>query len=87
MYRFYSRHSFLELESFWIPWRLFWGYLSGVILLLAGVRILLKREPRVAAKGLGIMILSMAVLTYGGAWILARTSRDLIEVRLEAGQL
>lgn len=50
--------------SFWIPWRLFWGYLTGAILLVGGTMFLTRRKPREAATALGFMILVVAVLTY-----------------------
>lgn len=53
-----------SLVSYWIPWRLFWGYLTGAILLLAGLSILFRKEARAAAAGFGIVILSVAVLAY-----------------------
>lgn len=52
------------LVSFWIPWRRFWGYVTGIALLSAGVCILIKKEARAAAVVLGLMILVVAVCTY-----------------------
>jgi len=51
--------------SFWIPWRLFWGYLTGAFMLIAGVMVLLRKRAHAAATSLGIMLLAVAVLTYG----------------------
>jgi len=53
-----------SLVTFWIPWRMFWGYISGVILLAAGVCVLAKRNPGAAATWLGFVILGFAVGTY-----------------------
>lgn len=53
-----------SMVSFWIPWRLFWGYFTGAFLLIAGVMILAKKKARTAATALGIMIFGVAVLTY-----------------------
>lgn len=50
--------------SFWIPWRSFWGYASGAALLVTGILILTKRQPRTAATVLGFTILIIAVPTY-----------------------
>ena len=53
------------LVSFWIPWRLFWGYSTGVALLSSGVSLLINKEARTAAVALGLMILVVAGCTYG----------------------
>ena len=53
-----------SLVTFWIPWRMFWGYVSGVILLAAGVCVLAKRNPGAAATWLGFVILGFAIGTY-----------------------
>ncbi len=50
--------------SFWIPWRLFWGYLTGALLLCGGVLILIGKSERDAAAMLGATILSVAATTY-----------------------
>jgi uncharacterized membrane protein len=53
-----------SLVTFWIPWRMFWGYVSGVILLAAGVCVLAKRNFGGAATCLGFVILGFAIGTY-----------------------
>jgi uncharacterized membrane protein len=50
--------------SFWIPWQLFWGYLTGAALLIGGTMMLIQIRPRAAGIALGVMILAVAVLTY-----------------------
>lgn len=50
--------------TFWIPWRLFWGYATGAILLVAGMMLLAEKTGRRAAVTLGWMILVSAVATY-----------------------
>jgi len=45
----------------WMPWRLFWAYFTGVALLVAGISIALRKQTRLAATLLGIM-LSLFVL-------------------------
>lgn len=50
--------------TFWIPWRLFWGYITGAVMLIGGAMIVVKKKRPVAAAALGIMILAAAVLTY-----------------------
>ncbi|HEX3438073.1 MAG TPA: hypothetical protein VHT24_14995 [Pseudacidobacterium sp.] len=65
---FYTRYTpgipSWSFVSFWIPWRLFWGYFTGAFLLVSGVMILIGKRARSAATALGAMILIVAVLTY-----------------------
>jgi uncharacterized membrane protein len=53
-----------KLTPTWIPLRLFWTYLAGVVLLAAGACILVNKEARLAATYLGIMILLMVLIIY-----------------------
>jgi hypothetical protein len=53
----------------WIPGRLFWGYLTGVVFLVVGGRLLLKWRARRAALGLGIMVLVLIVAVYLPIWL------------------
>jgi uncharacterized membrane protein len=48
----------------WIPLRLFWGYLTGAVLLGAGVCIILNKKARLAATYLGVMILLVVLFVY-----------------------
>ena len=74
--------SFVE---FWIPGALFWGYLTGAVLLVGGGLVLVGKQARPAAIVLGITILAVAVLTYlfrvaanGGSYSeLTNTMKDL----------
>jgi len=50
--------------SFWIPGRLFWGYISGAALLVGGTMMLTRKKPRAAAAARGVMITVVAVLMY-----------------------
>ena len=54
-----------KLMPVWIPGRLLIGYLTGAILLVAGVSILLAKETRMAATYLGSWILLLVVFIYG----------------------
>ena len=54
-----------KLMPVWIPARLVIGYLTGAILLVAGVCILLARKTRIAATYLGAWILLLVVFIYG----------------------
>lgn len=54
-----------KLMPVWIPGRVFIGYLTGAILLVAGVSILLARKTRMAATYLGIWLVLLVVFIYG----------------------
>lgn len=54
-----------KLMPTWIPGRLFIGYLTGAILLVAGVAILQGRKARVAATYLGSWIFLLVLFVYG----------------------
>jgi len=48
----------------WIPLRLFWAYLAGVVLLAAGACLLLNKKSRLAATYLGLTILLIVLVIY-----------------------
>ena len=54
-----------KLTPAWIPGRLLIGYLTGAILLVAGVSILLARKTRLAATYLGTWIVLLVLFIYG----------------------
>ncbi len=54
-----------KLMPTWIPGRLLIGYLTGTILLVAGVSILLGKKTRMAATYLGTWILLLVLFIYG----------------------
>jgi uncharacterized membrane protein len=54
-----------KLTPAWIPARLLIGYLTGAILLVAGVSILLAKNTRMAATYLGTWIVLLVVFIYG----------------------
>ena len=54
-----------KLTPAWIPGRLLIGYLTGVILLVAGTSILLAKKARRAATYLGTWILLLVLFIYG----------------------
>jgi uncharacterized membrane protein len=53
-----------KLTPTWIPFRLFWAYLAGAVLIAAGTCMLVNKEARLAATWLGIMILLMVLVIY-----------------------
>jgi uncharacterized membrane protein len=60
-----------KLTPAWIPARLLIGYLTGAILLVAGVPILLARKTRMAATYLGTWIVLLVLFIYGPILIAA----------------
>jgi uncharacterized membrane protein YphA (DoxX/SURF4 family) len=54
-----------KLMPTWIPGRLLIGYLTGAILLVAGVSILLGKKTRMAATYIGTWILLLVLFIYG----------------------
>ncbi len=68
-----------KLMPVWIPGRLIIGYLTGVILVIAGVGILLGKKTRMAATYLGTWIFLLVVFIYGPILIagLADPSTDV----------
>ena len=48
----------------WIPGRLFWAYLAGAVLVVAGASIVLSKRARLAATYLGIMIFLLVLFVY-----------------------
>jgi uncharacterized membrane protein len=53
-----------KLTPEWIPGRILFSYVVGVILILAGVRLLVNRRTRVAATFLGLTILLTVLWVY-----------------------
>jgi uncharacterized membrane protein len=53
-----------KLTPAWIPGRLFIGYLTGAILLVAGVSILLAKKTRMAATYLGTWLVLLVLFIY-----------------------
>jgi uncharacterized membrane protein len=47
-----------------IPGRLFWSYLTAAVFILAGFALVVKKQARLAAPGLGIMVLLLVLFIY-----------------------
>jgi uncharacterized membrane protein len=48
----------------WIPGRILWAYLAGGVLVVAGLCLLVNKKTRLAATGLGLMILLLVLFDY-----------------------
>lgn len=53
-----------HITPLWIPGRLLWTYFSGVVSLVAGLSLLANRKARLAALGLGLMVLVVMLFVY-----------------------
>jgi uncharacterized membrane protein YphA (DoxX/SURF4 family) len=71
-----------KLTPAWIPGRLFIGYLTGAILLVAGASILLGKKTRVAATYLGTWIVLLVLFIYGPI-LIAQLSDPSTAVKVE----
>jgi uncharacterized membrane protein len=71
-----------KLTPLWIPGRLLIGYLTGAILLVAGVSILLNNKTRMAATYLGTWIVLLVVFIYGPI-LIAALSDPSTSVKIE----
>jgi len=71
-----------KLTPAWIPWRLFIGYLTGAILLVAGVWILLTSKTRIPATYLGTWIVLLVLFIYGPI-LIAQMSDPSTAVKVE----
>jgi uncharacterized membrane protein len=56
----------------WVPFPSVWGYLTGAILLAAGIGLALNKQPRVAATSFGALMTVLTLFLYLPMLILAR---------------
>jgi len=79
----YSAHHFLHPEfapgvplelkmPSWIPFPSAWGYLTGAILLVAGIGIALHKKSRLAAASIGALMTVLTLVPYVVILMLAR---------------
>jgi len=71
-----------KLVPAWIPGRLLIGYLTGVILVVAGLAILLGKKTRMAATYLGTWIVLLVLFIYGPI-LIASLSDPSTAVKIE----
>lgn len=53
-----------KITPAWIPGHILWSYLTGAVFIVAGLSIMFKISARLAAKGLGIMVLLLVLFVY-----------------------
>ncbi len=71
-----------KLMPAWIPAHLLIGYLTGAILVVAGICILLNRKTRMAATYLGTWLVLLVVFIYGPI-LIASLSNPSTDVKIE----
>jgi uncharacterized membrane protein len=69
----------------WVPGRLPWAYLAGVVLIVAGVALIIGRKARMAATCFGVMILLLVFFVY--LPILVASPTDIVAVNYVADTL
>jgi len=56
----------------WVPFPRVWGYLTGAILLAAGIGLALNKKSRTAATSIGALMTVLTLFLYLPIWVLAR---------------
>jgi hypothetical protein len=68
-----------KLTPAWIPFRLFWGDLTGAVLLVSGTGMLFMRKPRICATWLGAWITLIVLFIYLPIFAAGDQPRELSE--------
>ena len=63
----------------WVPLRLFWAYLAGAILLVAGGALLINKKARLAAAVIGLLMTILTLLLYLPILVTASQSPQILE--------
>jgi len=65
----------------WVQFPRVWGYLTGAILLAAGIGLALNKESRIAATAIGALMTALTLFLYVPTWILAHggTTPEIME--------
>jgi uncharacterized membrane protein YphA (DoxX/SURF4 family) len=65
----------------WVPFPRVWGYLTGAILLTAGIGLFLDKKAQIAATSIGALMTVLALFLYVPDWIIARggTTPEIME--------
>jgi uncharacterized membrane protein len=65
----------------WVLFPRVWGYLTGAILMAAGIGLVLNKRSRMAATSIGALMTALTLFLYVPAWILARggTTPEIME--------
>jgi uncharacterized membrane protein len=70
-----------KMTPSWVPFPSVWGYLTGAILLAAGIGLALNKKSRIAATAIGALMTALTLFLYLPIWILARggTTPEIME--------
>jgi len=70
-----------KMTPSWVPFPSVWAYLTGAILLIAGIGLALNKESRIAAISIGALMTGITLFLYVPIWILARggTTPEIME--------
>ena len=68
----------LKMPS-WVPLPSLWAYLTGAVLLAAGIALALNKRPRMAAASIGALMAVLTVVPYLAILLLARGAPELNE--------
>ncbi len=70
-----------KMTPLWVPWPSVWAYVTGAILVAAGIGLVLNRKSRIAATSLGALMTFLTLFLYLPMWIVARygTTPEIME--------
>jgi uncharacterized membrane protein len=70
-----------KMTPLWVPFPSVWGYLTGAILLAAGIGLALNKKSRIAATSIGALMTVLTLFLYLPIWILAHggTTPEIME--------
>jgi uncharacterized membrane protein len=70
-----------KMTPSWVPLPRLWGYLTGAILLAAGIGLALNKKSRIAAISIGALLTALTLFLYVPIWILAHggTTPEIME--------
>jgi uncharacterized membrane protein len=67
------------LTPAWVPLHAFWGYPVGLFFLVAGVALLLNKRPRLAAIGIAVLMMAIALFLHLPILALARDPSQMTD--------
>jgi len=71
----------------WVPLAPFWGYLTGVILLISGAALLINKKARTAAASIGLLMATLTLLLYVPILVMASQAHIIEEINYVADTL
>jgi uncharacterized membrane protein len=68
-----------KITPAWVPLAPFWGYLTGVVLLVAGAALLINKKGRIAAASIGLLMAILTLLLYVPILAMASQAPEILE--------